>query len=129
MPQVNVDTVIAAYIKLRQQRADLKKAYDDEDGKLIKKMDRLNAWLLQQMQATGSTQLGSEHGTAYQQTVMKGNCSDWPTFWNWLAENGRFDMMEKRLAVKAVQEYYQETGSLPPGISVNPELRVNVRKS
>lgn len=129
MAQINVDTVVQAYVKLRDQRGTLKKAYDDEDGLLKQKMERLETWLMTQMQATGATQLGSPHGTAYQQTVFKGNCSDWPTFWNWLAENGRFDMMEKRVSVKTIQEYYQESGELPPGINVNPELRVIIRKA
>lgn len=129
MAQVNVDTVIQAYVKLRDQRGTLKKAYDDEDALLKTKMEKLETWLMSQMQTTGSTQLGSTHGTAYQQTVFKGNCSDWPSFWAFLAENGRFDMMEKRISVKSIQEFYQETGEMPPGINVNPELRVIIRKS
>ena len=129
MTQVNVDTVINAYVKLREQRSTLKKAYDDEDTLLKDKMAKLETWLMTQMQNTGSTQLGSPNGTAYQQTVFKGNCSDWPTFWGWLAQNGRFDMMEKRVSVKTIQEYYQESGELPPGINVSPELRVVIRKS
>jgi hypothetical protein len=107
----------------------LKKAYDEEDTVLKGQMEKLETWLMTQMQNTGATQLGSAHGTAYQQTVFKGNCSDWPSFWNWLAENGRFDMMEKRVSVKTIQEYYQESGEMPPGINVNPELRVIIRKS
>lgn len=129
MAQVNVDTVIAAYVKLRDKRAELKKTYTDADDALKAKMERLEVFLLQNMQATGTTQLGSEHGTAYQQTVMKGNCSDWPTFWDWLAENKRFDFVEKRVSVKNIQEFYEETGELPPGININPELKVIVRRS
>lgn len=129
MPQINVDTVIAAYVKLREQRAQLKKAYEDEDKILTDKMDKLNTWLLEQMQKTGSTQLGSPHGTAYRQTVYKGNCSDWPSFWNFLAQTGRFDMMEKRVSVKTIQEYYQESGEFPPGITVSPEIKAVVRKA
>lgn len=129
MTQVNVDTVVQAYVKLRDARGTLKKAYDDEDAILKGKMEKLETWLMSQMQSTGATQLGSPHGTAYQQTVFKGNCSDWPSFWNWLAENGRFDMMEKRVSVKSIQEYYQESGIMPPGINVMPELRVIIRKS
>lgn len=129
MTQVNVDTVIAAYVKLRDKRAVLKKAYTDEDDLLVQKMDKLEVFLLQNMQATGTTQLGSEHGTAYQQTLMKGNCSDWPSFWAFIAENGRFDMMEKRVSVKAIQEYYEASGVLPPGVNINPELKVIVRRA
>lgn len=129
MSQVNVDNVINAYLKLRDQRSQLKKEYDTNDTVLKDKMDKLDIWLMQQMQVANATQMGSVHGTAYRQTVMKGNCSDWPSFWAFLQETGRFDMMEKRVAVKTIQTYYEETGQLPPGINVNPELRVVVRKA
>jgi len=129
MPQVNVDNVIVAYLKLRDQRAQLKKEYDDNDIIVKGKMEKLEIWLMQQMQTSNATQLGSPNGTAYQQTVMKGNCSDWTSFWGFLRETGRFDMMEKRVSVKTIQSYYEETGQLPPGINVNPELRVVVRKT
>lgn len=129
MSQVNVDNVIAAYLKLRDQRSQLKKEYDTNDAVLKDKMEKLEVWLMQQMQVANATQMGSVYGTAYQQTVMKGNCSDWPSFWSFLQETGRFDMMEKRVAVKTIQSYYEETGQLPPGINVNPELRVVVRKA
>lgn len=128
MAQVNVETVVTAYLKFRDQRAELKKKYDEVDNAVKAKMERLNTWLLEQMQSSGSTQLGCEAGTAYQQTVYKGSCGDWPSFWNWIGENGRFDMMEKRVAVKSIKEYYEESGELPPGININPELKVIVRK-
>lgn len=129
MAQVNADTVIAAYVKLRDKRSELKHRYDAEDGELKEKMGKLEAYLLTSMQSQGITQLGSSHGTAYQQTHMKGSCSDWPSFWNFMAETGRFDMTEKRLSVKTVQNYYEETGELPPGVNVSQELKVIVRRS
>jgi hypothetical protein len=129
MAQVNVDTVIAAYVKLRDKRAALRKEYMTADEDLIAKMDKLEMFLLEKMKADNMTQLGSEHGTAYQQTVMKGNCSDWPSLWDFLAQSGRFDMLEKRISIKAVQEYYEQTGELPPGVNVNPELKVVIRRA
>ena len=129
MAQVNVDSVIKAYVKLRDQRSELRQEYAAQDDALKEKMDKLEAYLLQNMQATGTTQLGSPHGTAYQQVTMKGNCSDWPSFWGFIGDTGRFDMMEKRVAVKAIQTYYEETGELPPGVNINPELKIIVRRS
>jgi len=129
MAQVNVETVVEAYVKLRDSRSTLAAAYKEQDEALKAKMDRLSTWLLEQMQNADATQLGSASGTAYRQTRMKGNCSDWPSFWQFLAEQQRFDMLEKRISMKAVQEYYDESGELPPGVNVSPELTVVVRRS
>ena len=129
MSQVNVDTVTAAYVKLRDQRSELKKAYEQEDEILKGKMERLETWLMETMQKSGAKQLGSEHGTAYLQTQYKASCSDWSTFWQFIADNGRFDMLEKRVSSKTVNEYIEETGEAPPGVNVSSELKVVVRRA
>lgn len=129
MSQINVETVTAAYIKLRDQRSDLKKAYDQEDDILKAKMDKLENWLLKTMQDSGATQLGSSHGTAYIQTQYKASTNDWPTVWQFIADNGRFDFLEKRLSSKTINEYIEEAGDPPPGINVNAELKVVVRRA
>lgn len=127
MTQVNVETVIEAVKKIREQRSALASSYKEEDDLLKGKLEKLNTWLLSYMQKSNATQIGSPHGTAYIKTNLKGNCSDWPTYWDWMAENRRFDMVEKRISMKAVNEYYEETGELPPGVSVTPELVVQIR--
>jgi hypothetical protein len=129
MTQVNVESIIEAYVKLRDSRSTLAAAYKEQDEALKAKLDRLAAWLLAKMKEDNATQLGSESGTAYQQTRLKGNCSDWPTLWEYMAESRRFDLLEKRLSIKAVQEIYDETGELPPGVNISPELTVVVRRS
>lgn len=128
MTQVNLETVIDAVLKIRDKRAELRKKYMEEDEVLLAKMARLEVYLLEQMKKNNATQLGASNGTAYQQTVMKGNCSDWPTLWDFISQTGRFDFLEKRLSVGKVQEYYEETGELPPGVNINPELKVIVRR-
>lgn len=129
MTQVNVDTVTAAYVKLRDTRSALKKAFDDEDAILKGKMERLETWLMDTMQKSGANQLGSAHGTAYLQTQYRASCGDWTSFWQWIADNGRFDMLEKRVSSKTVNEYIEETGDAPPGVNVASELKVVVRRA
>lgn len=129
MAQINAETIISAYVNLRDKRSQLKRAYEDEDQILKDKMEKLENWLLKTMQDTGTTQLGSTHGTAYTQTNYRASTNDWPTVWGWIADNGRFDFMEKRLASKVINEYIEETGETPPGVNVNAELKVIVRRS
>ena len=129
MSSVNVDTVIKGFVKLRDKRAALRKTYQTEDDALKLQQDKLETYLLGMMQKTGADNLGSPNGTAYKQVKTKGSASDWSTAWDWMAENKRLDMLEKRVSVKVVQEYYEETGTLPPGIVIDQELKVIVRRS
>ena len=129
MAQVNVSTVINAYVQLRDKRSALKQKYETLDGELRGKMDKLEAYLLGVMQEQEATQLGSEFGTAYKQVTIKASCSDWPSFWSFQQETGRFDMTQKRLSEKAIQTYLEETGELPPGVNTSSELKIIVRRS
>lgn len=122
------DQVISAYTALRDKRSALKRAFEADDEQLVQKMDKLEAWLLKTMQTIGTDQLKGGGGIAYITTKDRAQSDDWGTFWNWLAENKRLDMLEKRVSTKTVMQYYEEFQELPPGISVSRERTVNVRK-
>jgi hypothetical protein len=123
------EDVIEAYTKLRDKRSELKRAYEAEDSILKDKMRKLDAWLLGKMAEVGTTQLKGNGSVAFISTIDKAKCDDWGTFWQWLADNARLDMLEKRVANKSISEYLEEFGELPPGISVTREKTVNVRKA
>lgn len=129
MTQVNADTLIQGYVKLRDMRAELKKAYDLKDEDLKSKMNKIEAYLLQMMQQTGASNLGAMHGTAYQQIQIRAGCNDWPTLWAFQQESGRFDLTEKRVSSKAVQAYQEETGELPPGVDISSEIKIVIRRA
>lgn len=129
MAGVEAKQVIDAYQKLREQRSQLKRAYEADDEVLKDKMRKLDAWLLKTMDEVGTDQLKGNGSIAFITTSDRANASDWGEFWNWLAENKRLDMLEKRVSTKTVMEYYREFAELPPGISVSIERTVNVRKA
>lgn len=126
--QLNAERVVQAYLKLREMRSELKRAFDAKDSVLTEQMDKLSGFLAQQLADTGATQLGTTHGTAYRQLKVKPSCGDWGSFWAWAAENHRFDMLEKRLSAKTVKEYFEETSELPPGVNIVQEYDIVVRK-
>src|SRR5690606_4698555 len=103
--------------------------YDKYVAEIEVKMDRIEAWLLENMDKVGADQFKAASGVAYIQTKTRASCADWATFWNYLQENGRFDLMEKRLSSKAIGDMLEETGELPPGVNIHRERTVVVRKS
>lgn len=123
------DQVTFAYINLRDKRKELKDAYEAADAELVAKMDKIEVWLLMQLDALGADSLKTEHGTAYISTRDRATCGDWGTFWEWAAANGRVDMLEKRVATKPVAEYLEQYGELPPGISIERERSVTIRRA
>lgn len=125
---VSAEQVIAAFVKLRDLRSTLKADYEAEDAILKGKQEKLQKWLLKQMSDLGMTQIGATGGTAYRELDTKFSASDWTLVWQYIKENDRFDLLQKRLGEGALKEILNETGELPPGISMFQEYKVNIRR-
>ena len=125
---MDVDKVVQGYLKLREARSKLKREYEEQDEALKAKMEKLTNALAQVMVDTNSTQLGSNFGTVYRQVKTKASCADWPSLWGFVAEENRFDFLEKRLSAKAINDFINETGVNPPGVNLYQEYEVVVRK-
>lgn len=123
------DDVVEEYVALRDQRAVIKKAYDTEDAYFKEQLETREVWLLGKMHEVGMEAMRTPHGTAYIQVKTRANCADWPLFWNYIATEGRFDLLEKRVAQGPISKMIADGEDLPPAISTFTEQTVTVRRS
>lgn len=129
MSEINASKIIQAFVQLRDKRAEMRHAWEEEDKKLEEKQDKCKAWLAKTMADVGTDQLKGADGTAFRQVKSRFNGKDWPSIWNFIKENDRFDMLQKRLGETALKNYLEETGTLPPGVDVFQEYEIVVRRS
>lgn len=127
-PTITAAKVAQAYVKLRDQRAEIKKAYETEDALLKAKMRRLEIWSLEKLDEIGSNSMATDFGTIFISTRDRAGCADWGSFYPWITEEGRVDMLEKRVSTKPIVEYLEEKGELPPGINIQRERTIIVRR-
>ena len=126
MPRI--DEVVAAYIKLRDFKKEVKVKHQEELAPTNEKMQKIEAWFLQRMLDTGETSMKTGEGTAYQTKVSTYKVQEWDVFSEWVAENGLVDMFEKKASKSAVDDWIESTGELPPGLSVTTQINARVRK-
>lgn len=125
---INVDDVIATYMKLRDQKAAIEGEVKEKVSTIKAKMDKLEAWIKEKADAEGVTSFKTKHGTAFLTTTDYANVADWDAVLNFIQENQAFDMLEKRVSKTAVRGYIDQTKAVPPGINYGTKLEVNVRK-
>ena len=123
------EKVMDAYIKFRDKRKELKQQWEEKDAELKADMEKLEVWLLSKMSVLGTDVLKNDSGTAYIQKESKFSCADWSVFWEWVLENKRLDMMERRISSASMKEFVEENKHLPPAINVQQERVVRVRRS
>lgn len=128
MATLNVDQVVAAYMKLRQQKEALEASIKEEVGAIKDKMTKMEAWIKEQADAQGVTSFKTKHGTAFLSTTDYANVADWDAVLNFIQEASAFDMLEKRVSKIAVRGYIEEHKAVPPGINYGTKLEVQIRK-
>lgn len=122
-------TLIAEFVELRDQRAALKKKYEEEDNELKKKMEIRDSWLLNKIEADKLESIKTEHGTAYTQDKTRYNVADWTSYWDWIADHKRFDLLEKRPAQGPLAKMEEAGEDMPPGINRFKEKVIVIRRA
>lgn len=125
---VNVDDVIATYMKLRDQKAAIEGEVKEKVAAIKIKMEKLESWIKEKADAEGVTSFKTKHGTAFLTTTDYANVADWDAVLTFIQENEAYDMLEKRVSKTAVRGYIDQQKAVPPGINYGTKLEVNVRK-
>lgn len=124
------DRMTRVYIKIRDARAKHKKEFEDADALLQEQQRVIRVAMLEHMKKVGASSVGTEHGTVYLDEQLKCSAEDWSVVYDFIAQNGAWDLLEKRIARTRVKQYMDDNdGRLPPGISIFKELDVKIRRT
>jgi len=129
---MDINKLVAVYVKMRDEKARIKKEADEKCVKIQEQMDRLNAEILKHLHEHSLESVKTEAGTAFKKEELKPSVKDWGAYDTWLADQGvsPSDGYEKRVSRKFVTDYMdQHEGAMPAGVSVHREYVVTVRRS
>jgi len=122
------DEVVAGYIKLRDRKSALKADYDAKIAKIDEVLDKIEAKLIAHFQETGLEAIRTDAGTAYRSTRVSAPVADWDALLAHILQTENYQLLERRVSKKAVEEYKSANDDLPPGVSWREEIVVNVRR-
>ena len=74
---------------------------------------------------------GGVFGKQFKATIvvnLKPALKDSAAAFAWIAANGRFDMLQKRIADKAVMDFHEQTGQFIPGVEGFNAVSVSLTK-
>ena len=125
---VQVDDVVATYMKLRSQKESMEAEVKDRVSTIKAKMEKLEAWIKEQADVQGMTSFKTKHGTAFLTTTDYANVADWDAVLDFIRTQEAFDMLEKRISKIAVRGYIEANKAVPPGVNYGTKLEINIRK-
>lgn len=130
-PDSPLATMLRAYQNIRTKRSEIKREFEEADGKLRRNLELIEVALLKVMNESGTDQLKvAGVGLAYRSDKVRVSAKDWDALWQFISDNDRLDFLQRRLSSKIVQEYIDENdGELPPGVDVSKERAVVVKRA
>ncbi|MFO7306697.1 MAG: hypothetical protein C0P74_014395 [Gammaproteobacteria bacterium] len=129
MSQLTPAERVAAYIRLR----DYKKAAEEEFKKSLKRvidaMEKLEAELLNDLNASGANSLSCDAGTVYKNTQFSATVENREAFREYVVKNDLWEAMDIRANKTFVKEFMEREGTPLPGVKVTQIATVGVRRS
>jgi hypothetical protein len=127
---VGVDRLVSAYIKLRDKKNEAAKKLRDLEAEYDAKLDTLKDALLEHCAEAGVESVRTSAGTFYRTVKKRFWTSDWEAMNKFMVENDAVDLLEKRIHQGNMKVFLDENPDLlPPGLNVDSEYTVNVRRA
>lgn len=131
MSEVDIESLVVAYINLRDAKKQQEAEWKEADRRLQDEMDQLRAGLLDICNKIGADSIKTKHGLVMRKLNERYTCADWEGFYNFVLENEIPQLFERRIHQGNMREYLKESegDGLPPGVSVMREYEIAVREN
>ena len=128
---ITPEMVIAAYVKTRDELAELKKEFEASIAKLKEMQVKRENYLAAKLSDLGADSLKASSGTCFFKTASSATVADGQAFTDWVMEDwdNRNHFLERRVSKTAVDAAV-EAGEVPPsGINYSTVRVVQVRRA
>ena len=126
---MKIAEAVELYIRLRDRKAEMKAEYEAKVAEVTKKMDTIEAKLLEVFQKTGTDSVKTPAGTAYTSVRSSVSTADKQAFLDYVRENNEWGLLDVRPLKAGVEQFRSINDDLPPGINLREERTVNIRRS
>lgn len=131
MSQTNVEDLVEAFLNIRAARETLLRSFEAADGELKKDQAAIEVELLNVCNNVNANSINTSYGTVMRKLNERAFCSDWESFYKFVLEHNRVELLEKRIHQTNFKQFIAEEypDGLPPGINMMREYGITVRKA
>ena len=126
---VPVGQIVRAAMQLRQAKSQLKKKFDEDEAKIKRATESLEAVLLNKANLDGVNGFPTDYGRVTIRREEKPRIKDFDAFSKFIMNTGRTDFLQRRASEGNIKDYIKETQQGVPGIEVYVERKVAITKT
>lgn len=124
------DKLVKAYIKMRDARKALSAEYEEKDKAIKEQMEEVERHLLEACKRAGGNVSIPGVGTVIRGVDTRYWTSDWESIHNFIKENDALELLERRVAQRAMAEFLKANpDKMPKGMNVESKYTVTVRRA
>lgn len=126
---VPIDKLVRTYRRIYDKRQELRTSFEEDEGKLTAKLGMVKAALLQHLKTIGADSVRTPEGLIYRSLKTTYWTNDWESMNDFILEHQAPWLLEKRIHQGNLKKFLEENPDvLPPGLNVDSEYSVTVRK-
>lgn len=127
--EVPVEKLVKVYIKMRDKHTELLHAFQEQENALKEKMAKVKIALLDHCKEHNVESVRTAEGLFFRTIKQSYWTNDWESMGKFIVEHQVPELLEKRLHQGNVKQFLAEHPDLlPPGINVDSEYSVTVRR-
>jgi hypothetical protein len=127
---MNAEKMVEIYIKMRDKRSQLSKAFDEEDGRIKAQQDMIAEQLLELCKETGAEGLRTPAGSVFKTVKTRYWTSDHKSMKEFILENDAFELLEQRVHQTNMKNFLEEhPDKFPKGMNIDSKYSVTIRRS
>jgi|TARA_R110001583_G_scaffold24200_6_gene88529 hypothetical protein len=124
-----LDKMTRVYLKIKAKRSELSAEFKEKDKDLQEQQDLIKKALLDHCKEHEVESVRTSAGLFYRGVKTRYWTSDWESMYKFIADQEVPEFLEKRLNQGNVKQFLEENPeSVPPGLNVDSEYIISVRK-
>jgi hypothetical protein len=127
--EYGVDTLVEAYVALRDEKRDLERNMALKIEQLDKDMEVLTSAMKDLCKELGADSIRTAYGTVIRSIKTKYWTQDWSSFHRFMKDHDAFELLEKRIHQTNMKTFLEENPDLlPEGLNMDKEYAITIRK-
>jgi hypothetical protein len=128
-PAIPLEKLVRVYIKMRDAKNEITTEYDKKLDKLEAEMEQVKRALLNYCKEQNLESVRTESGLFYRTIKRRYTTNNWESMGKFVVEHNIPEVYEKRLHQGNMQTWIEQNpDKLPPGLNIESEYQITVRK-
>lgn len=117
------------YVQVRDKIREISERHAEELKPFVEIQNALTSWFTEQLDKVGAKSVKTAQGTVYQSTRYSASLSDPKAFMDYVIDNKKFDLLDRKANSTAVRDFIEQNKSEPPGVRLSALRTVGVRRA